>query len=147
LARSLGAPLDNQGRVLVQPDLSVPGHPEISVIGDLAVLRLGGSEVPGVAQAAIQSGKQAGRNIVRTLRGEERAPFRYRNRGNAATIGRNKAIVDFGPIVLVGRAGWYFWLFLHILYLVGFRNRLSVLLEWAYAYFSYERGARLITRE
>jgi NADH dehydrogenase len=144
IAATLGVPLNRQGRVPVEWDLSVPGHSNIFVVGDLAVLMRGDREVPGVAQGALQSGKCAGLNILRTLQRRPRKAFRYQNRGDAATIGRNKAIVDLGALVLEGRLAWFFWLFLHILYLAGFRNRVSVLVEWAYAYFSFQRGARLI---
>ncbi|MDQ6886428.1 MAG: NAD(P)/FAD-dependent oxidoreductase [Gemmatimonadota bacterium] len=146
LAQSLGAPLDRVGRVLVEADLSVPGHPEIFVAGDLAAVpRADGSLVPGVAPAAMQEGRTAARNIVRSIRGEPRKPFRYRNKGDLATIGRRKAVADFGWLHVTGRPAWWLWLFVHILYLAGFRNRLSVLVQWAFAYFTYERGARLIT--
>jgi NADH:ubiquinone reductase (H+-translocating) len=147
LGRILGddVPVDRTGRVVVEPDLSVPGHPEIFVVGDLAVMNSGGRPVPGVAQGGIQSGRSAARNILRTIRGETRKPFKYRNKGDLATIGRYKAIADFGHGVHVaGYPAWWLWLFVHILYLAGFRNRLSVLIEWAYAYFTYGRGARLI---
>ena len=150
LGRLLGpkVPVDRNGRVLVNPDLSVPEHPEIFVVGDLAVMSTNGKAVPGVAQGAIQSGRAAARNILRTIRGEGRADFRYRNKGDMATIGRYKAIADFGHGVHVaGYPAWWFWLFLHILYLAGFRNRLSVLVEWGYAFFTYGLGARLITRQ
>ncbi|HEX6536776.1 MAG TPA: NAD(P)/FAD-dependent oxidoreductase [Gemmatimonadaceae bacterium] len=145
IGRSLGAPVDRVGRVKVEPDLSVPGHPDVFVVGDLAVLRTDGEEVPGVAPAANQEGAHAARNIVRELRGEPRLPFRYFDKGNLATIGRHKAVVDLGRIRLAGYFAWWFWLFVHILYLAGFRNRLSVLLEWGYSYLTYQRGSRLIT--
>jgi NADH dehydrogenase len=141
----LGAPLDRAGRIQVSPDLSVPGHPEIFVVGDLAALVQDGRQVPGVGPAAIQEGASAGKNIVRDLRKEPRKNFRYRNKGDLATIGRSRAIADLGWIRFSGRFAWFFWLFVHIMYLVGFRNRLSVLFEWAYAYFTYQHGARLIT--
>jgi NADH dehydrogenase len=149
LGRLLGSrvPVDRAGRVVVHPDLSVPNHPEIFVVGDLAVLTTDGKPVPGVAQGAIQSGRAAARNVLATIRGEARRSFRYRNKGDMATIGRYKAIADFGHGVHVaGYPAWWFWLFLHILYLAGFRNRLSVLVEWGYAFFTYGLGARLITR-
>jgi NADH dehydrogenase len=146
LGRTLGVPLDRAGRVIVEPDLSVPGHPEIFVVGDLAtVKREDGRPVPGVAPAANQEGDTAARNILRTLAGEPRKPFHYVNKGDLATIGRYKAVADFGRFRLTGAIAWWFWLFVHIMYLVGFRNRASVLLQWAYAYFTYQRGARLIT--
>ena len=142
---SLGVPRDRMGRVLVQPDLSIVGHPEVFVIGDMATLTSGGKDVPGVAPAAMQMGAHAARNIRRSLEHRAREPFTYRNKGDLATIGRHRAIADFGRLQLTGGLAWMFWLFLHILYLAGFRNRLSVLLEWGYSYFTYERGARLIT--
>ncbi|HVE78907.1 MAG TPA: NAD(P)/FAD-dependent oxidoreductase [Gemmatimonadaceae bacterium] len=144
LGAALGAPRDRAGRVLVEPDLSVPGHPEVFVVGDLAAARWRDKWVPGVAQGAIQGGRAAARNIVRTLRGEPRRPFRYLNKGDMATIGRHRAVADFGRVRTAGWPTWWLWLFLHILYLAGFRNRLSVLLEWGYAYFTYQRGSRLI---
>jgi len=149
LGRLLGpkVPVDRAGRVIVNSDLSVPAHPEIFVVGDLAVMSTDGKPVPGVAQGAIQSGRAAARNVLHSIRGEGRADFRYWNKGELATIGRYKAIADFGHgIHIAGHPAWWFWLFLHILYLAGFRNRLSVLLEWGYAFFRYGLGARLITR-
>ena len=145
LGRSLGVPLDRVGRVPVQPDLSVAGHPELFVIGDMAAIATDGRPVPGVAPAAMQMGAHAARNIRRDLEQRPRLPFAYRNKGDLATIGRHRAIADFGRLRLTGSVAWWFWLFLHILYLAGFRNRLSVLIEWAYSYFTYQRGARLIT--
>jgi NADH dehydrogenase len=149
LGRLLGpsVPVDRAGRVIVNSDLSVPDRPEIFVVGDLAVMSTDGKPVPGVAQGAIQSGRAAARNVLHSIRGEGRADFRYWNKGDMATIGRYKAIGDFGHgIHVAGHPAWWFWLFLHILYLAGFRNRLSVLLEWGYAFFRYGLGARLITR-
>jgi NADH dehydrogenase len=147
VGRSLGSRHDRAGRVEVNPDLSVPDHPEVFVIGDLAIVRQAGRQVPAVAPAAMQMGATAARNIRRDLRREPRVPFRYRNKGDLATIGRYKAIADFGKFHVTGRLAWWFWLLVHIMYLVGFRNRLSVLLQWAYAYFTYQRGVRLITHE
>jgi NADH dehydrogenase len=147
IGQSLGARHDRAGRVEVEPDLSVPGHPEIFVIGDLAIVRQDGKQVPAVAPAAMQMGTAAARNIRHDLRGEPRVSFRYRNKGDLATIGRHKAIADFGKFHVTGRLAWWLWLFVHIMYLVGFRNRLSVLLQWAYAYVTYQRGVRLITQE
>jgi NADH dehydrogenase len=141
-----GVPVDRAGRVIVEPDLSLSKYPEIFVVGDLAVMSSGSKPVPGVAQGAIQSGRAAARNILHTIRQEPRRAFRYRNKGDMATIGRHKALADFGNGVHVaGYIAWWLWLFIHILYLAGFRNRLSVLLEWSYSYFTYGRGARLIT--
>ena len=145
IARSLGVPLDRAGRVTVEPDLAVPGHPEIFAIGDLAALHQDGTPLPGVAQVAIQMGRHAAKTICRTAAGLPREPFRYRDYGNMATIGRAAAIADFGWLRLSGWPAWMAWLFLHIMKLVGFRNRLGVLLQWAWAYFTYQRSVRLIT--
>jgi NADH:ubiquinone reductase (H+-translocating) len=148
LGRLLGAPVDRAGRVEVLPDLSIPGHPEVFVVGDLArMAQLGVKDawVPAVAQGAIQSGQRAARNILRRIEGRDTVPFRYRNKGDLATIGRHKAVAQFPGFRMWGHLAWWFWLFLHIMYLAGFRNRLSVLIEWAYSYFTYQRGARLLT--
>ena len=148
LARFLGAPLDRAGRVLVLPDLSISDHPEVFVVGDMAALTdVRGVRVPGCAPAANQEGKRAAENIKLLLRDEATVPFRYRNKGDLATIGRYKAVADFGSFRVVGWIAWWFWLLVHIMYLVGFRNRASVLLQWAYSYFTYQRGVRLITQE
>jgi NADH dehydrogenase len=147
LGRSLGAPLDRVGRVLVNPDLSIPGHPEVFIAGDLAfVARDDGRPVPGVSPAAIQEGKRAAKNIRRLMGRLPTKPFRYRNKGDLAVIGRSHAIADFGKVRFSGRLAWLLWLFVHIMYLVGFRNRVSVFIEWAYSYFTYQRGVRLITQ-
>jgi NADH dehydrogenase len=146
LGRVLGAEVDRAGRVAVNPDLSVPGHPEVFIAGDLALFtHQTGKPLPGVAQAAKQLGKHAARNALRRLRGEPTEPFEYWDPGNLATIGRNSAIADFGWLRLSGYAGWLFWLFLHIFFLIGFRNRLSVMLQWAVSYLTYQRSVRLIT--
>jgi NADH:ubiquinone reductase (H+-translocating) len=145
LGAMLGAPVDRMGRVAVNDDLTVPGHPEIFVVGDLAQLHTRGKSVPGVAPAAMQSGRTAARNILHTIRGEGREHFRYRNKGDLATIGRFKAVGVLGGRHLSGIVAWWTWLLVHIMYLAGFRNRASVLLEWGYSFFTYERGARLIT--
>jgi NADH dehydrogenase len=145
LGKQLSEQVDRAGRVPVEPDLSLPGHPEVFVIGDLAATTTNGKPVPGVAPAAMQMGAAAAKNIRRDLEQRERVPFRDRNTGDLATIGRYRAIADFGRLQLTGSLAWWFWLFLHIMYLAGFRNRISVLVEWAYSYFTYERGARLIT--
>ena len=146
LARSLGVPLDRAGRVLVQPDLSVPGHAHIFVAGDLASLQQNGKPVPGVAPAAKQMGKHVARAIRARLPADVRPPaaFRYRDFGNLATIGRMAAIVHLGKLKLSGVLAWWFWLAAHVFFLIGFRNRLVVLLNWAWAYWSYQRGARII---
>jgi NADH dehydrogenase len=145
VGKFLDAPLDRAGRIQVNPDLSAPSHPEIFVVGDLAALIQDGRPVPGVGPAAIQEGKSAAKNILRDLRGEQRKNFRYWNKGDLAVIGRSRAIADLGWIRFSGRLAWFFWLFVHIMYLVGFRNRVVVLFEWAYAYFTSQAGVRLIT--
>jgi NADH dehydrogenase len=145
LGKLLGAPLDSAGRVKVNDDLSVPGHPEIFAIGDLAILRQDGKPVPWVAPAANQQGAFAAKSIVRDTRRQPRKKFHYFNKGDLATIGRSRAIADFGRVRFTGRLAWFLWLFVHIMYLVGFRNRIVVLIEWAYAYFTYQAGVRLIT--
>ena len=146
LAQSLGVPLDRAGRVLVASDLTVPGHPEVFVVGDLtAFLHDGGRPLPGVAQVAIQQGRHAARNILRAVKGEPTQPFHYFDKGSLATIGRAAAVADFGRIRLSGFVAWITWLCVHILFLIGFRNRFVVMIDWAYSYFSYHRSARLIT--
>ena len=145
LGKFLGAPLDRAGRVQVSPDLSVPGVPNIFIVGDMAALVQDGRPIPGVGPAAIQEGKSAAKNILRELRREPRKPFRYWNKGDLAVIGRSRAIADLGWIRFSGWFAWMFWLFVHIMYLVGFRNRLVVLFGWAYAYFTSQAGVRLIT--
>jgi NADH:ubiquinone reductase (H+-translocating) len=146
LARSLGVPLDRAGRIAVNPDLSVPGHPEIFAIGDLAVyLHQTGSPLPGVAPVAIQQGRHAAKNIERALRGESPQPFHYHDRGNLAVLGRAAAVADLPRFHMSGFAAWLFWCLVHILNLIGFRNRFVVMFEWAWAYLTWQRGARLIT--
>ena len=145
LAPSLGAPLDDMGRVIVQPDLSIPGRAEVFVVGDLAYVEHRGEPIPGVAPAANQEGRHAARQIVRALRGEPSQPFSYFDKGLLATIGRNRAVAAFGALRFGGVAAWLLWLFVHILYLVGFRNRVSVLVHWLYAYATRRRSVRLIT--
>jgi NADH dehydrogenase len=146
LGQSLGVPLNRTGQVPVQPDLSLAGHPEIFVIGDLAILNgPDGKPLPGVAPVAQQQAAHAARNIVRTIEGQPRRPFKYRNYGNLATIGRAAAIADFGWAHFSGLVGWLMWLFIHIMKLIGFRNRILVLVQWAGAYFTYQRSVRLIT--
>ncbi len=146
LGATLGVAIDRAGRVLVGQDLTVAGHPEVFVVGDLAS-RAGpeGKPLPGVAQVAIQMGKHAARNIERGIVGQPYAPFRYRDLGNMATVGRASAVADFGWLRLRGWVAWMAWLFVHILNLIGFRNRIVVLVQWAWAYFSYQRAVRLIT--
>ena len=148
LGRTLEVPLDRTGRVLVEPDLSVPGDPRVFVIGDLSAAKLrDGSYVPSVAPAANQMGQHAAKNILALIAGKGTAAFGYLNKGDLATIGRHKAVASFGggKLKIAGYFAWYTWLFVHIAYLVGFRNRISVLLQWAYNYIFFERGVRLIT--
>ena len=146
IGRSLGAPLDTTGRVIVQPDLSIPGHPEVFVIGDLACFTYQGNHpLPGVAPVAIQQARCVADNIKRSWQGEPRRAFRYRDFGNMATIGRGSAIADFGWLRLSGGLAWLAWLFVHILNLIGFRNRLVVMTQWAWSYATWQRNVRLIT--
>jgi len=146
LGKKLGGPVDRAGRVAVNPDLSLPGHPEVFVIGDLATLKdENGKMLPGVAPVAMQEGKATAHNIAADLRGEPRKNFHYFNKGNLATIGRAAAVAEFGKIHISGFLAWLAWLFVHVFFLIGFRNRIIVLVQWAWSYFTYERGARLIT--
>ena len=144
LARDLGVPLDRAGRVVVDADLRVPGHPDVYVVGDLASVRCDDRPVPGVAPAAKQMGRYVGGAIRTRLRGAEPLPFRYRDFGNLATIGRMAAVVDLHGLKLSGLLAWWFWLAAHVFFLIGFRNRLVVLIDWAQAYWSYQRSARII---
>jgi NADH dehydrogenase len=146
LLRSLGAPLDRAGRVRVNADLTIPGHSEVFVIGDAAALAgADGRALPGLAPVALQQGEHAARAIRRALAGEAAEAFRYRDRGTMATIGRAAAVVDLGRLRLWGYPAWLLWCFIHILWLIGFRNRFVVMIEWAWAYVRFERSARLIT--
>ncbi|WP_313143115.1 NAD(P)/FAD-dependent oxidoreductase [Stenotrophomonas sp.] len=146
LARTLDVPLDRAGRVLVQPDLTLPGHPELFVAGDLAAVnQANGKPVPGVAPAAKQMGKYVADAIRARLHGKPApGPFKYADYGNLATIGRMAAIVHLGKLQLSGILAWWFWLAAHVFFLIGFRNRVVVLLNWAVAYWSYQRSARII---
>jgi NADH dehydrogenase len=145
LARSLGVPLDRSGRVLVNPDLTIPGHPDVFVIGDLASLNgSDGHPLPGVAQVAMQMGAHASGNIVRATKGEPLRDFRYHNLGDMATIGRAAAVANLPYAQLKGFIGWAAWLFVHVLKLIGFRNRFQVLAQLVWSYFSYQRAIRLI---
>jgi NADH:ubiquinone reductase (H+-translocating) len=145
LAKDLGVPLDRAGRVLVEPDLSAPGHPEILVAGDLAAVNdPHGQPVPGVAPAAMQMGWDAGGMVLASLAGVPRKPFKYFDKGNLATIGRHMAIAHIWKLKLHGHLAWFIWLFVHIMYLAGFRNRVTVLVQWAYAYLTWQRGVRII---
>jgi NADH dehydrogenase len=146
LGRSLGAPMDRVGRVLVNPDLTIPGHPDVFVIGDLASLAdANGRPLPGVAQVAMQMGAHAARNVVRAIDGQPLRAFRYHNLGDMATIGRAAAVANLPWIQLTGLLGWLAWLFVHLLKLIGFRNRIVVMVQWIWAYVTYQRAIRLIT--
>ena len=142
LGRSLGVPLDRAGRVPVQADLSVPGHPEIFVVGDLAAVE----GVPGIAPAAKQMGRVAARNIVLSLQDKPTKPFAYKDYGQLATIGRNAAVAMFGRLHFSGYPAWLLWLLAHVYFLINFRNRLTVLIDWAWAYWTFERSARIVFR-
>ena len=144
LGKQLGAEIDRAGRVRVSPDLSLPAHPEIFVAGDLASLEQDGKPVPGVAPAAKQMGAQAARNILARIAGRTTAPFHYTDFGALATIGRHSAIAQLPNLRFSGALAWWFWLVLHVYFLIGFRSRLIVLINWAWAYFTYARGARII---
>jgi NADH dehydrogenase len=144
LARSLGVTLDRAGRVPVLADLSVPDHPEIFVIGDLAALSQDGKPVPGIAPAAKQMGNYVAGVIRDRLAGKAAAAFHYRDFGNLATIGRMAAVVDLRGMRFSGALAWWFWLLAHVFFLIGFRNRLVVMLNWTWAYWSYQRAARII---
>ncbi len=145
LARTLDVPLDRAGRVIVEPDLTIPGDQRISVVGDLMHLKQDGKIVPGVAPAATQAGAWAARNVLRRLDGRPAEPFRYKDKGMLATIGRAAAVAQIGRFQFSGLPAWLLWLFVHIVFLIGFRNRLLVLIQWAWSYLTYDRGARLIT--
>jgi len=146
LGKKLGAPIDRAGRVLVNSDLSIPGHPEVFVIGDLAAIKdENGKWLPGVAPVAMQEGRATARNIEREISGEPRRNFHYFDKGSLATIGRAAAVAEFGKLHVSGFIAWLAWLFVHIFFLIGFRNRIIVFIQWAWSYFTYDRGVRLIT--
>jgi len=147
VGKTMGVPVDKAGRVIVNEDLTIPGHPEVQVIGDLANFsHQGGKMLPGVSPVAMQEGRHAARNIVAMIEGRKPQRFRYWDKGSMATIGRNKAVADLNVLHLSGLPAWLVWLFVHIIFLVGFRNRLAVLIQWAWAYVTFNKGARLITR-
>ena len=147
VGHSLGAPIDRVGRVIVNKDLTIPDHPEVQVIGDLTNFSYQtGQPLPGVSPVAMQQGRHAARNILAMIDGRKPQRFWYFDKGSMATIGRNKAVADLKLVHLSGIPAWLAWLFVHIIFLVGFRNRLAVLFQWAWAYFSFNKGARLITR-
>jgi NADH dehydrogenase len=143
--RALSVPLDRAGRIIVESDLRIAGHPNVFAIGDGACLMQDGAPVPGVAPAAVQEARHTANNILRAVRGETLLPFRYRNKGSLATVGRSAAVADFGKLKLSGPLAWFAWLVLHLMFLVGFRNRVIVLFQWLWSFISYDRGARLIT--
>lgn len=146
LAKRLGAKTDRAGRVIVDPDMTVPGHPEIFVIGDLSSFtHQTGKPLPGVAQPAIQQGRYVAKVIERRLRGEKMTPFHYFDKGNLATIGRGAAVADLNFITLAGLPAWLVWIFIHLMYIVEFQNRLLVFLQWMWLYLTFDRAARLIT--
>jgi NADH:ubiquinone reductase (H+-translocating) len=146
LGQKLGVPIDRAGRVIVQSDLSIPGHSEVFVIGDLAEFKdERGNVIPGVAPVAIQQGNWVAKNIACDLENRPRRAFHYHDKGSLATIGRAAAVAQFGKVEISGYFAWLSWLFIHILFLIGFRNRLLVMIQWAWSYITYERGARLIT--
>jgi NADH dehydrogenase len=145
LVTTLGAPLDRAGRVLVEPDLSIPGHPDVFVVGDAALFQQDGKPLPGVAQTAMQGGVHAARMIMQRERGAPTARFVYHDRGSMAIVGRGSAVADLGWVRFAGPLAWLSWLFLHIFMLIGFRNRAVVLLQWAVSYFTFQRSVRLIT--
>jgi NADH dehydrogenase len=147
VGKSLGVPVDRVGRVIVQDDLTIPGHPEVQVIGDLANFTgKDGKSLPGVSPVAMQQGRHAARNIMNMIEGRKPQRFWYFDKGSMATIGRNKAVADLRLLHLSGLPAWVAWAFVHILFLVGFRNRVVVLVQWAWAYLTFNKGARLITR-
>jgi NADH dehydrogenase len=147
VGKSLGVPVDRVGRVMVNNDLTIPGHPEVQVIGDLANFpHQTGAPLPGVSPVAMQQGRHAAANILAMIDNRKPQRFWYFDKGSMATIGRNKAVADLNLIHLSGLPAWIVWLFVHILFLVGFRNRIIVLLQWAWAYVTFNKGARLITR-
>ena len=147
VGKTLSVPVDGVGRVIVNQDLTIPGHPEVQVIGDLANFsHQTGQPLPGVSPVAMQQGRHAARNILAMIDNRKPQRFWYWNKGSMATIGRNKAVADLRVLHLSGLPAWLAWLFVHILFLVGFRNRVVVLFQWAWAYFTFDKGARLITR-
>ncbi len=143
--RALQVPLDRAGRIIVQADLTLAEHPNVFALGDGACVVQDGKPVPGVAPAAMQEGRHTAENLLRALRGEKLRAFRYRDKGSLATVGRSAAVADFGKLRLSGAPAWLAWLLLHLMFLVGFRNRLFVLFQWLWSFVSYDRGARLIT--
>jgi NADH dehydrogenase len=148
LLKSLGTPLDRMGRAIVEPDCTIPGHPEVFVLGDAAAyLHQGDEALPGICPVAIQMGQYTARTIKADLAKRPRRPFRYWDKGQLAVIGRGRAVADIGKLHFDGFLAWLTWIFVHIFFLIGFRNRVLVLIQWAWSYLTYSRGARLITEE
>jgi NADH dehydrogenase len=147
LLKTLGTPLDGPGRAIVEPDCTIPGHPEVFVLGDAAAFTQEGELVPGIAPVAIQMGQYVARTIEGDLAGHPRRSFRYWDKGQLAVIGRGRAVADIWKLHFGGFLAWVIWIFVHVAFLIGFRNRVLVLLQWAWSYFTYSRGARLITGE
>ncbi|RZA23757.1 MAG: NAD(P)/FAD-dependent oxidoreductase [Proteobacteria bacterium] len=147
VTKSLGVPLDRSGRVIVKSDLSIAEYPNVFVVGDLSHLDVDGKPLPGLAQVAIQGGRRAAKNILASMEGKERADFHYFDKGQMATIGKRKAVVEMKKLKITGFIAWLAWLFVHLLFLVGFKNKLSVLFEWIWSYLFSKRGARLITQK
>ncbi len=147
LGKSIGAPMDRAGRIQVEPDLSVPGQPNVFVVGDMAAVKHGEGMVPGVAPAAMQMGRYAAAAIVARIKGAQVKPFKYADKGSLATIGRSRAVAQFGNWGFSGILAWSFWLWLHVFFLIGFRNRVVVMLEWFWAYLTFQRSARIILDE
>lgn len=146
LAAMLGGETDRPGRVKINRDLTVPGHPEIQAIGDMAATTFGnGRPVPGVSPAAIQAGRHAAKNVIRMVKGQKPTEWEYFDKGSMATIGRNAAVAEIGPFKMQGFIAWSAWVFVHLMFLIGFRNRSAVFLQWIWAYFTYGKGARLIS--
>jgi NADH dehydrogenase len=147
LLKSLGTPLDRMGRAVVEPDCTIPGHPEIFVLGDAAAFTQDGETLPGICPTAIQMGQYAARTIAGDLTGRPRRAFRYWDKGQLAVVGRGRAVADIRKLHFGGFIAWLAWIFVHIFFLIGFRNRVLVLIQWAWSYFTYGRGARIITEE
>lgn len=147
LCRQLGTPLDPQGRVVIQPDLTIAGDPSVFCVGDMAHLKIDQSVLPGLAPVAMQQGRHVAANIVRALQGKSYTDFRYVDKGQMATIGKRKAVLQYKSLHMGGLLAWLAWLFVHIYYLIGFKNRLLVFTQWTWAYFTMKRGARLIVHK
>ncbi len=147
LLKSLGTPVDQQGRAVVEPDCTIPGHPEVFVLGDAAAFTQEGALLPGICPVAIQMGQYTARVIEGDLAGRPRRAFRYWDKGQLAVIGRGRAVADIWKLHFAGFLAWLIWIFVHIAFLIGFRNRVLVMIQWAWSYFTYSRGARLITEE